>query len=293
VINETHAARLFDEFTLGQTDADAGSIVLTVKSAATGSVVELTPEVHYRISTTGTSVRVRLLALPASVLGTDPFFSYTFTVTYSLNAATETIDTTAYGGSLRLDLFDHLVSPYCAYSFSRENASAGSPTGEPLDTISTTVGLTLQRLPYTLGLEYQQVRSDLNPFNRLKAEFNFRQEIGPNSQALGQALYTNTDYGEGAFQSQAYSEEVVSTSVRLQQRFPRQHLTFLVGGTYDTSSGLYRRDSFSLDGELTWVLQQLEVTASASFAKARLKLPTQDQTSEHQLYYLKMTRKLF
>jgi hypothetical protein len=293
VINETHGARLFDEFTLAQADADLGSIAVTVRSATTGATVGLTRDLHYSVGTTGATVQVRLLALPASVLSADPFYSYSVSVSYALTRAPETIDTTSYGGSLRLELFDHLVSPYAAYSFSRESGSTRSPAGGALDTTGTTLGLTLQKLPYTLALEYFHLQSDLNPLTRMKAEFSFRYDIGANSQALGQLRYTATDYQQGAFADQAHTEDSLSASLRVQQRFPRQHLALLLGGTYDTTSGEYRRDSYSLDGELTWVLRQLEVTASASFATSRLEAAARQQRSEHQLYYLKVTRKLF
>jgi hypothetical protein len=293
VINETHGARLFDEFTLAQADADPGSIAVAVRSASSGNLVVLTQDLHYQISATGTAISVRVLTLPASVLSADPFFTYVFSVSYSLTAALETIDTTSYGGSLRLEIFDHLVSPYASYSFTRESGSVSAPGGGPLDTVGTTFGLALQRLPFTLTLEYYHLESELNPLARIKAEFDFRLEIGANSQVFGQARYATTDYQEGTYLQQAHTDESVSTSLRVQERFPQINLTLLVGGTYDNSSGEYRRESYSLDGELTWLIRQLEVTASVSLATSSLEMPTRQEKSEHQLYYLKMTRKLF
>lgn len=292
VVNELHPAALFGEFALERSGADPDSVRLGVKSATTGDLVDLVPDVHFRVVPLGEEVRVLVFALPAAALSPDPFFVYTLLATYSFAREAATVDTTTRGGSLRLELFDRLVTPYAAWAESRQEETGG-PRTEPIDSDSTTFGLLLQRLPYSLTLERQMVASDLNPYDRDKAQLDVRSASIGAAQLLAQLTYTQTRHDTGEYQQVAYTEELLAATARVQWRLPARHLTLVLGGTWNQGAGLADRESFSFDGELVWAYRQLEVTASASVGSSTLDMEGSRQESAQQMYYLKVVRRLF
>jgi hypothetical protein len=293
VLSEEQAAPLFGEFTLRQPGADPASVGVRVKSPATGVFVALSPGINFDVAVVGDLLRVRITALPASARVSDPLFAYSFSVTYSLPPGDTTIDTTTWGGSLRVELFDHVVSPYLAYADSSEHEFSGPASETVFDTTTSTLGLQLQWAPATLVVENQVVHSDINPYRRWRAQLDGRQGIGGNTIVQGQLLYISTSYGGGLYQGAGFDEVTTGATLRVQQRWPRQNVTLLFGGSYTHATGLATHQVVSADAEATWVIRLLEVSASASLGRSELTTPEGRQESVHQLYLLKVTRKLF
>lgn len=289
VVNEPQQVPLFGEFTLRRNDVDAATISVRVKSATTGAWVDLSRDAHYAVFAVANTARILITALPAAVLSGDPGYMYSYIVSYTLRSSTMTFDTTNWGGSLGLDLFDRLVSPYVSYFTSRQRAAAAVE----LDTRTTTAGLRLEWLPFSFLLERQNISSDVNPSTLTRAQLSCRATLSPTTQLLGDVLATSTRHETSPHQSRAFSEQYAGVSLNLQRRFPRQNLFLVVGGAWSTAQGISDRHAWSLDTELTWRLRQLEITASVALSAATLARRDGNEDSVRQLYMITVKRNLF
>jgi hypothetical protein len=293
VISETSSAKIFGEFTLKSTDIDKSTINIWVKSALTGSLVRLTRDVHYLVFTTGNNVKIQIISIPVEALSPDLFYNYEFHVTYKLIRENASIETNTYGGSLRLGLFDHFFNPYVSYFRSKQDIVSRQPAQIPEDTKTTTLGVLLQKEPYSLLGEYQDVNSNLNPYKMLRTEADYRNNIAVNTSLTAQAYYRKTDYTRGVFKTKELSEHVFGGNGRLQKYYPNSNTNLSAGVTYVRASGVADRKAFTFDGELYWKLKKFELRIGVGIGRSQVKYRKSEEKSLYQNYYVTVRRRIF
>jgi hypothetical protein len=293
VISETFSAQIFGEFMLKMTDIDTSTVSIWVKSAITGSLIRLTRDVHYLVLVAGNTVRVQIISIPAEALSPDLSFNYELRVSYKLISENASIETNTYGGSLRLELFDHFFNPYVSYSRLKQNIVSGQRIEIPADITTTTYGILFQKSPYALLLEYQDVDSNLNPYKTLRADADYRNDIAVNTSLYAQVYYRKTDYGKGIGQISEFSERVLGGIGRLQKRYPKRNINLSAGFTYVQTSGLADRQAYTFDGELYWKLKKFELRVGVRIGRLHVDYFTRKQDSLYQNYYVTVRRRIF
>lgn len=293
VISETFLARLFGEYTLKMTDVDISSIKIWVKSAFTGNLVRLTRDVHYFVLIAGNTIRIQIISIPPDALSPDLSFEYEFRVSYRLMSDDATIETNTYGGSLRLELFDHFFNPYVSYTRSKQDIDSRRRNEIPEDITTTTYGVLFQRGPYSLLLEYQDVDARLNPYTTWRAEADYRNGIAVNTNLAAQVYYRKTEYGRGAFQYNEFSERVIGGYGRLERRYPKRNINLTAGVTYIRASGNAERQAYTFDGTVYWKLKKFELRAGISIGHSEVEYQFRDQSSLYQNYYIMVKRTIF
>ena len=293
-LNETDVAQLFGEFTLQQTDVDPDTISMRVKSPFTDGFVGLVRDLHYLVFPIGNTVRIQIISLPPVALSPDPFYLYTFQVTYELIRDEATIKTTTYGASLKLELFENSVSPYVSYFHTEQDTNTSrSFSGEPLDTTTYIAGIYLQKQPYSLLLEYQDVQSNVNPYTMMKAEAMYRKDLSAYTRLHLKAIYQKTKHDETFGQESGFTEDFIGGTLWFQRRYPKRNLTLNLGATYNRSKGLNTRQSYSVDGELLWKLKQFELRAGMGVGYTEIEYQSGTQDSLYQRYSLSVRRQIF
>lgn len=294
ILNETDFAQLFGEFTLQQTDVNPGTISIRIKSPFTGTYVGLVRDLHYLVILIGNTVRIQIISIPPGVLSPDPFYLYTFQVTYELIRDDATITTRTYGGSVKLELFDNSISPYFSYFHTGQTTNTVREfSGEPMDTTTYIAGIYLQKLPYSLLLEYQDVQSNVNPYQLMKAEANYRKELSSFTRLNLKALYQRTKHGDTYGQGGGFTEDFIGSTLWFQRRYPKKNMTLNLGATYNRSTGLNTRQSYSFDGELLWKLKQFELRAGMGIGYTDITYDSGKQESLFQRYSLSVRRQIF
>jgi hypothetical protein len=66
-----------------------------------------------------------------------------------------------------------------------------------------------------------------------------------------------------------------------------------VGATYNRSTGLNTRQSYSVDSELLWKLKQFELRAGAGIGYTEIEYESGKQDSLYQRYTLSVRRQIF
>lgn len=293
VISESFLAPIFGEYTLKMSDVDISSIKMWVKSAFTGNLVPLTRDVHYFVLIAGNTVRIQIISIPPDALSPDLSFEYEFRVSYRLISDDATIETTVYGGSLRLELFDHFFNPYFSYTRSKQDIDSRRSNEIPEDITTTTYGVLFQKDPYSLLLEYQDVDARLNPYKTFRAEATYNNSIAVNTSLAAQVYYRETEYGEGAFQYNEFSERVFGGYGRLERWYPKRNIHLTAGVTYVQASGNAERKAYTFDGTVYWKLKKFELRAGISIGHSEVEYQFRDQSSLYQNYYIMVKRTIF
>ena len=293
VISETSSARIFGEFTLNSTNIDKSTITIWVKSPVTGSLVRLTRDVHYLVLSAGNTVRIQIISIPAEALSPDLSYSYEFRATYRLISENASIETNTYGGSLRLELFDHFFNPYVSYLRSRQYIMSRRPGEIPSDITTTTFGVLFQRSPFSLLAEYQNVDSNLNPYKTLRTVADYRNSIAVNTHLSAQICYRKTNYGKGAFQTHELSERVFGGNGRLEKRYPKKNINLSAGVTYVRASGVADRQAYTFNGEFYWKMKQFELRVGVGIGRSQVQYRRNEENSLYQNYYVTVKRRIF
>lgn len=294
ILNERAQAPLFGEFTLQLVDIDEATISMQVLSPFTGSFVSLARGVNYIVTTIGNTIRIQIISLPPSVLSPDPFYVYTFQATYSLLEENARIETTTYGGSLRLELFNNAVSPFFAYTRSEQTTdSSVGPAPTPLDTTTYIAGILLQKDPYSLLLEYQDYQSNVNPYTLMRAELQYRKNITSTTRLTAEGIFQRTSRGESDSQGSDIDEDYYGVSVWLQKRYPKKNMILSLGSQYNRATGVNTRQSYSVSGELFWKLKKFELRAGIGVGGTKVDYDTGSQDSLYQSYTLSVRRQIF
>lgn len=294
IINEPKYAQLFQEFTLAGVNIDAATISVRVKSAETGDFFDLAVNVDYLVHEVGNTTRIQIINLPSGAMSPEPFFAYEFRATYALGAENASIETSSYGGSFRLELFNHLINPYVIFSDTKQTAVSGFVNGVLEESRTTTAGLLLQKNPFSVLLEYQDAQSNIDPQKIKRAEGHFRSDITRTTNLVAEVFYKNTEHG-GAFGqgNRGFTETFVGGNMRVQQRIPAINLSATLGGRASQVTGLSKTQTAVVDGGLIWAVNKLEIRANAGLGRSRVEYATGQQQSDYRTFYVTLRRKIF
>jgi hypothetical protein len=283
-------------FILNGLNIDISSIVVKVRDPNDPNILSqpLDPSM-YVTTVIGPNVQVTVLTVPPDFLSALPNFEYTFEVSYSLSSNVQ-IRTEEFAYRLSLYLFDNLLNPYFNYSRVTQETTSGTIPGGPENSTSYTAGIIVQKAPFTVLGEYQDVESRILPYQQWRAIVSYRKNLTPTLDVFAQAFVTRTDYGQGQTVplSTPYTETIVGGDFRLQKSFPLKNI-YANGGGSITHSTRQNTDTlfYSLTAFLTWKVGQFDLNLGGNVSHSTATLPTGEQKYSTQYYFLNMKRKLF
>lgn len=290
VVFETHETTAPGIFDLNQQLADISSVAVWVVDPS-GALVPLVAGLHYTVSPSGPPWRILiLLNLPVPIAT-----SYTFKVTYAPVPADFELLNDGSSYNLSLELFDNMVGPYYNHMNLKQEVVSGFLPGGPDNVTSDVAGLRLQRVPYYVLGEYQNYRSQLNPFEAWRLRGEYRGQAAPSLIVTGILSHSRTVY-EKTLTSQGirgYADEITEVIGTLQKDLPRRYLNLNASVSYVLRKTFATTETFSAYGSLLWRIGQLDVRAGISLSYAASALIVGRQRSSSEYYYLTLTRSLF
>ncbi len=283
-------------FVLRQQNVDPTSIVIYLKSPLPpNQLIRLVENVDYVVIPVQNTFEIRVFNLPPEFVipGT-----YDFLAIYSLESGDFKIQTDTYGANTSVELFDDLLTPYFSYIEVRTDVLSGEFPGIPLDSTTYTGGLLIHRGPVRLRGEYQDFQWDAAPYQSWRAEIQYAAAINATTSLFAAAYYLNKHYSSPSVDVYSnvteYTEESETISASLQKQFLLRNLFLSGGGSYSHIDGLVNTNAYTGNGSLIWKVGRLDVTLGASaYGSDSSGSSTLSTKRDHELFYLKMRRRLF
>lgn len=291
ILQESHSAVISGDFTLNAQSVDVTTINVWVKDPVTGSLVLLT-NTQYLVQFVGASVRIIILALPATfTAGT----LYEFLVSYAVVPADVELETTSESYALRASLLDNLVSPYCSRSFMTQKVLTGVLPGGPDDSITDTAGIALRKGPFSFASEYSHTRSQRSPSHALRNSATYQAPLDPTLDLSANVEHERNTYEatEAVPESNGYSENITATGLLLNKRYQRARLNLSAGISYTRRISLTDSETLALNTSLSWKIGRVTILFTASNNQIVTTTSNGDQTASSAHYYLTVNRKLF
>jgi hypothetical protein len=285
---------IFGEFMLPQ-EVDVSSLDIRVRDDNTGFFYQLEPTQYDDLPPVGNSIPIRILDIPVEAKNfLDPFYEYTFQVTYSLTPEHVKLRTDTTGYFLKLHLFNYLVTPYYSHTHSEQKTLSGSLSGGPDNNTTDIAGVLFQKNPYSLEIQYQNTQSTLSPFKRYRIEAKYQKAIMLDAWLNARAYYTSVSYTHGSSQTgNSLSENSLGGEISLQKRFPKKNLTTNLGLLYSqTTGGSTSSHNYLADASLIRTMGKLEIRAGLKVGGSVIEQTGKRETL-NQYYYLSLRRKLF
>jgi hypothetical protein len=289
---ENYQAEIFGEFSLEESNIDLQTIKVYVKDPVLGPI-QLTNNVHYSIFPVGNTFKIFIIDIPAVAKDPNPNFVYTFKVTYLFALGTFDIRKSGFGYNLKLELFDKLVNPYYAYYHENQELLSGTLTSGTDEITSHTVGLVLEKRPYSLLMEYQDYDSRLNPSRRYRAETDYRQNFDTTTYFDARVYYTRVKNLPSFFNPENTTETSTGIDLKINKRYPRQHLTLAALGSYSNRKLIFETNRYALGATLTWSVAKVDLSLGANLYRTESQIDTGDSQTTNQSYYFSLKRKLF
>lgn len=283
-------------FTLNSTQLDPDTIRVSVIDAFNNNiVVPLTVDTHYKIIYLGESYRILLLTLPPSL--TEPWTDYTYIVDYANIASDYTMRGKNWGGSVRMTLFNQLLSPHAGYRQSDQQALDGFVPGILDNSTSYNVGL---------SSTYGNVQGDISKYWRTSAYENETRLIGYVNVSIFISKLTRGDCGvsyENGIIEQLYStssnreltlnEDIYSGHAQASTSWPSWNLDGNIGVNYSLYQGLGDSSTRSISSALTWHIGKMEINMRLSYHDSESEVMTSSTSSHYYTAWLVTRRKLF
>lgn len=294
IANEPHnGVQVPGRFVLDNDDVNIGTIVVWLKSPiVAGELVLLQQNADYVVTPFGKSAQIEILNLPAQF--TVPG-SFDFSVSYCLNKRDSRFQTDNLAYSIGFDLFRGRFSPYYNHTETEQKVLEGSKDFVPIDMSTDAVGFLLTMRPFTFNAEYHKIDSNINPSRGWKADVNYNDNIYQNTQLTAGAIFSSTEYPEGASQisDNGYTDKLWSLSLGVQQRIPRRNMFLFLGGSYTQLKGIGDTTTYSLNSSLVWKVGRLYITAGGNAGFSDSSINGIENERSIQNYYLTVQRKLF
>jgi hypothetical protein len=291
ILQESHSAVISGDFTLNAQSVDVMTISVWVKDPVTGSLVLLT-NTQYLVQVVGASVRILILALPATfTAGTV----YEFLVSYAVVPADVELETASEFYAIRAHLLDNLVSPYCSRSFMTQKVLTGALPGGPDDSITDTAGIALLKGPFSFAGEYSRNRSQRSPHHSRRNSATYRAPLDPTLDLSANVEHERNTFEatKAAPESNGYSEDIAAAGLLLNKRYMRAGLNLSAGTSYARRSSLIASETFALNASLSWRIGKVTILFSASDNRLVTTTSNGDQTASSAHYDLTVNRKLF
>ena len=282
---------LLEPFTLSNPDIDKETVVVTVTDEF-GNIAVLEEGVHYSfLPVVDNTVQIIITALPP---GFD--FSDIFEATYALIAGDFKLETRSSGYNFRLSLWDNLLSTYYLHSTTAQSLLEGVYPGVLNNGDSDTVGVTVQKAPFSVGLEYQQVDSDINSEKRWAFLSSYSKNLTAytdvNLKLEAKKRVFQVTQGED-LPSPEQTESVYSGEMQLQSRIPKKNLTFYLTANYSLRQGFVDSTIYTLNSHLTWYVGKAYVNLGASYSIYRSAIEDNVSLGTAEFIYVKIKRDLF
>ena len=290
-------------FTLSVEGADEASIVVMVNTVVPpgelATLVELQRNLNYTVEPSGNTFLITILSVPPGICQTteclaDPFFIYSFRVSYSIPPQDYTLQTKEYGFNVRLELFKNLVNPYFSYYKTKQEVTSGTFAGIPQDINNMTIGLQLQKLPFIFMVEYQDYDSNVNPFTAWRSELDYYQTVSPTVGVTGRLRFSRTEYPFGVSGTTVgYTDTIYGANVQIRKTFFRPNMVIAFGASYVHEESLSTSDTYAINGGLTLRSGNTDIVLSgrASYSEAQTEQVKQELISEY--FFLTLRRKIF
>ncbi len=294
VVNETHFAQLPPSinnfFVLNQQFVNQNSISIQVKNTS-DQFVDL-PAGYYMVTILNNSFKIIINGLPVEVTNLRPLdYTYEFLVQYSLvSNAKFDIKTTEY--RLQLQLFDRMVNPYIDYATSRETILSGNILGGPQSSNTTTVGINLSKLPFSLLAEGAKTESTTNPMRQFRSEIQYQDYIMPTLNVTAKIYYMKDEYLPAPLVL-SYTQTTVGGFVTMIKTFPVKNLYASLSGSYAVINSLLQTTSYSLNSSILWKIGKVTLDMGASITDSNSTSSLSKLKTSSEYYYLKFKRQLF
>ncbi len=292
-LDEPHRSSLFEEFLLAADDIDRQTIVVRVRDPLTAQLFTLVPDVNYVVVPEDPKTGIIVFSLPPEVTISDPFATFEFLVSYATASETAALRTDDLGYSMQFSLFNNRVIPYYRFYMTKQHVISGTIIGEPEDTTSHTVGVTLRRLPYWLWAEYNRMYSNIKPQQRYRIEGNYSNNITLSTVLSARLYYEKTKYYESFYTPTPYTDTLKGVEVKLLSNVPLRNLSANLTGSYFERTAIYKSKTWLANASLLWKIGKLEVTFGASYINTQSDVIDQKQTTKYQYYSLNIKRTLF
>jgi hypothetical protein len=293
IINEVHNSPLFGTFALSLRNVTESTISVQVTDPATNGLIALPPS-GYIISLQGDRTQITITSLSPLVPQPDPFYIYTFSVSYSVGDQSSSL-VRSWGYSARLDMIDNFLSVY--YSYATSDQEFGSTMSENTTGKDTTeiVGMTMQSGSYSGLIEHAQYRSWQNPSETWKTVGEYRTPIADNTNLSARITYRMTDYfsSPSGPSSAGFSEKKLETFIMGDRRYPHMNLILFLTANYIRTRSYIASDSASINTYATWQIGLLTVTGGIQVYRTNTMIGSDETMELSQYYYVTVNRKIF
>jgi hypothetical protein len=292
VLSEAHAAPLLGSFVLNQQNVILSTLVVQVKDAPTNSWMVLPPG-NYAITFLGLTIQITVLDVSPAALQ-PPAYVYDFRASYALQNQSK-IDTTFEGFSLRLKMWDGLLSPYYSFFRSDQEMVVGLMPGGTDQYTNETAGLGTQAGPLSAFVERQRYRSRLNPSETWRTQVQYRSAVGDDTNVSLLASYLQVDHlaSSSVPPSIPFRESTAGTEAVLDMKFPHTNMNFLMNASYYSTNSVIDSTTMIMNASVIWRIGLLSVNGGAQLYRLESLPATGRVAYVTEYYYVTIHRKLF
>ena len=284
----------FGDFKLDNTDVDIPTINVFIRNPlAPASFEPLSDPFNYTVVVVGRDVYIDIINLPPQPQYNTPG-TFDFLVSYSLVERDVELENTNISFNVSAALFNDLLNPYYIHSRSIQKEVSGTIDGDNFDDTMDTVGININKLPFTFMLEYVKVKSNMVPYTAWKSELRYMKDISSATSIQAKVRYSSTDYSQGTSPGgEPYTDTLYGVDAGIQQRFPKRNITFSGYASYSQKTGLSTSTVYSGSSVLTWNTGKMLLSTGATASSSTSEFGGTESSRISQYYYLNFKRQLF
>ena len=315
-LSETHflTASSPTSFILASTQLDPESIRVSVIDVFNNNmVVPLNRDIHYTVIFLGESYRILMLAPPPSL--TEPWTEYTYSVDYTNIASDYSIRNRNWGGTVRMDLFNRLLSPHAGYTRNDQQELDGFFPGILNNSTSYDVGLSssygIVQGDISKNWRTSTTENQTSLSANVSAALKFTQLSGgscgvsyvnSNIEQLYPTIININELTRAGEQPSATSininelaqeENIYEGHVQAFTSWPQWQLNGSVGLNYSVYQGLGESTTRSITSGLTWHFGKMDITMRLAYHDSESEVLTSTSSSNYYTAWFMLRRKLF
>lgn len=270
---EKYEADSFGQFTLHFTRIDPETIVIHLVDS-NDSLIHLEKGVHYEVAPDPQDPEKHLIFIRPETVD-DPRLvqppqgreDYKYQVSYSFLSGDYRTNSTNWGGSLQMPLFDRLITPHYLYNQYKQKLVSGYFAGNMGEGHSHSLGLGAQYKPFKGDVTHVWTESNTKSQKRLQAYVDMHKAITPFTTGIAKLEYQNSTLESkgSAGEDIELSEQIYSAMVQLQALWPQRNLTGSISGNYSFMKSVAETTNMSFFSSLSWHVNNLALSLSASY----------------------------
>ncbi len=283
-------------FTLDSTQINPDTIrVSVIDSFNNNMVVPLIRDIHYTVIFLGESYRILLLTPPLSL--TKLWTDYSYIVDYTNIASVYTMRSRTWGGTVRMSLFNQLLSPHAGYRQTDQQELEGFFPSILDNSTSYDVGL---------SSTYGNVQGDISKHWRTSTTENETSLSGYVTVSLHITQLTGGDCGlsyenrtieplssTNSNMEITLNEDIYSGHAQAFTSWPDWHLDGSLGVNYSLYQGLGVSSTRSISSGLTWHIGKMDIEVRLSHNDSESEVLTSYTSSHYYTAWITTRRKLF